>query len=399
MKALRDPFFISVAGMAIILAMAWGQLLPIHEAPDEQNHYRYMQFLRHEARMPVQLPLPSDVLGEGHQPPLYYAWGALMLRLFQPEAQYAELPQNPSPAAAYFIHAKDDWAPHLLRMLQLFMLALTLCALWLFLDFSGAPAARLAFALLALNPAFLFLNGALNNDHIGILSCAWATYWLAKIEDWERRDSIVLGLIFGLGALGKLSILPLLPLAFWIGRRKPLELAIMTAIFLILAGPYFVFNVRHYGDPFAWNVIAATCPQCVHPKNILDLRWWWFFASRSFDSFWGVFGWFTWRAPMAFTWALFALALAALRKPSSRLGLLMSFAFLLQFIGILKHQLAFDPPEGRYFYPAMLPIAFFFATGLGPVKWTAPLLALGLGLFNAWLLIYRLIPLYYHVVS
>jgi hypothetical protein len=416
-----------VLGIFAFLALSWGLLLPIHEGPDEQNHYRYMIFLKDKGRLPIQLPLPPEVAGEGHQPPLYYALGALALRRFLPSQAWVELPnnghfqfnENPSWFAhdpreeGYLRFSGNAVGPHLLRALQLWMPLLSLSCLWLLL--CALPISQslrhLSLALMALNPGFVFLSGVLNNDHLVLLFFSLTCLLIfdsAQQRTWSWGHSLGAGIFLGLGALSKISIFCLLPLAlaYALVYGKSLKALASLALFGAICGFFYWRNLSLYGDPFGWTMHSLSCADTVHVKSVWDMGWAWFWLKRSFESFWIVFGWMSWRAPRILILPFLGLSLAALlglrskKLPRGSLALGLALAGLT--LGVIKFNWNFDPPEGRYFYPALLPIAAFLAMGLDRWKlfhlplaaWTA---LAGLALLNAWLVFDRLISLYYNV--
>jgi hypothetical protein len=430
MRSLRDPFFLLVSACFLLGALAWGLLLPVHEAPDEQNHYRYMVFLKEQGRLPRQLPLPPEVAGEGHQPPLYYALGAALLKRLDPGAFWVELPNNPHFAfnanPAWFTHYADEgWlrfqgyarGPHLLRAIQVVLPLLSLAALWLGLMALplDAGARRCGFVLMALNPGFVFLGGALNNDHLVTLFFTLTLLTLLDAErqgGWSWGHSVACGLFLGLGALSKISIFCLFPLALAVAwwRGSLVKAVLLHAVAFAVAGWFYLRNFSLYGDFFGWEMHRLTCAGTVHIKSWHDMGWLWFWLKRSFESFWIVFGWLSFSAPR--WWNAFFLGVSLVAALGfwrrSRAGQrpaptkILVVALLALTAGILKFNWSFDPPEGRYFYPGHLPIGACFALGLG--AWGAfrrPLAAWMLAgvlvALNVWIVFYRLIPLYYNV--
>ncbi|MGH2366187.1 MAG: hypothetical protein ACRDHX_16265, partial [Chloroflexota bacterium] len=80
----------------VALGLAFAQLVPAWQAPDEPAHYNYVKYLADHAQLPVLErgdypstgpPGPRDALTniaayryESHQPPLYYAIGAVIYK-------------------------------------------------------------------------------------------------------------------------------------------------------------------------------------------------------------------------------------------------------------------------------------------------------------------------------
>ena len=58
----------------VLLTLAYSVAIPLGEAADEVPHFAYVQYLVTQQRLP---PPEGTVLGESHQPPLYYFLGAL----------------------------------------------------------------------------------------------------------------------------------------------------------------------------------------------------------------------------------------------------------------------------------------------------------------------------------
>jgi hypothetical protein len=420
-----DPFAAAVLAAFTLLALLWGLLMPIHESADEQDHYRYMVFLKDHGRLPVQLPLPSESPGEGHQPPLYYALGALALKAAAPTAAFTEAPRQATyfdRQPVYFVHGPDEgllrfqgqaWPPHLLRILQvLFLLAPAVALLgWMLSQALPRDHARLAWVLLALDPAFVALAGALNNDHGAFVFGTLALACLAPVLQGRPlglRHWLGFGAAVGLAglakptALGLLGVIPALAWALPGQRRKGGPWLALGLAGLILA-PWFWRNAALYGDLSAWNALVADCPQCVHPKPWFNLHWWWFWLSRTFETFWGVFGWMTWRAGVGITVGFAGICLAALgglaagawRRLRPEAWALVLGAFLGVLVVVLRHDMSLDPPAGRYFYGLLLPLGLGLGAGLPAPRWLPWLAgALLLGL-HAWLILGRLLPMYH----
>lgn len=437
MHFLKDRFFIMATIAFTVCAIVWGLALPAYEAPDEQNHYRYMVFLKDFGRLPRQLPLPPEVLGEGHQPPLYYVLGGLFLRAVYPEASFVEPPLRSDVwfdrQPVYFeqfvqSNPFDVLASHrpvhAVRLAHLFLPLLSLGCLWILLSYLSISdgVRRTTFVLLALNPGWCFLAGALNNDHLAVATSSVVILVLTRAASKQRFEPWMgpfLGLFLGLGSLAKLSVLPLLPItavALWMWSPRPRrDLAWLVGLTAGLAGWWYGRNLILYGDAFGWTMHRLTCPNTLHHKSVFNLAWWQFWSLRSFESAWSVFGWLTWRAPLIFTWLVAGvcvgaiigvirrLVLARIEPPNIRIGFVLGFAFMALWVGVARFGLEFDPPEGRYFFPGLLPVGAGLALGWSVwfknkdryLKIFSWVLLTSMALFNVWLVGWRLIPFYY----
>ena len=62
----------------VLLSTTYSVITPIFEAPDELQHYFFVQHLADGEELPVITGPVPDIQAEVHQPPLYYALGALV---------------------------------------------------------------------------------------------------------------------------------------------------------------------------------------------------------------------------------------------------------------------------------------------------------------------------------
>lgn len=164
----------------------------------------------------------------------------------------------------------------------------------------------------------------------------------------------------------------------------------------LLAAPWALRNMRVYGagDPFALRA-HARATACVGVEGCQARTADWIAAEGlpsllgrmlrfTFDSFWGVFGWmgvfFDRLAGLPIYPALALVSLAALlgfglylrrRRRVAAPGdgslaplALLALAFGLTLAGYLAYNLGFVQHQGRYLFPALLPIAFGFSAGL-----------------------------------
>jgi hypothetical protein len=119
--------------------------------------------------------------------------------------------------------------------------------------------------LTAFNPMFLFISASVNNDNLAAPLAAAAMLALLRAlqHGQTRRDGVWLGGLLGLGALTKLSVLGLLPIAAvaltwdaWRRRRWRTWLvnaALIAACMAVIAGWWYARNWTLYGDPTGAN--------------------------------------------------------------------------------------------------------------------------------------------------
>ncbi len=227
----------------LLLALGYGIVTPLFEAPDEHLHYFTADFIAREGRLPTTRD-PGLMAQEAAQPPLYYVLGALIARATGGASDSPQLWPNPrsNPADPYgeslarpplnanvFIHGPAEAWPwrgyvlsaHLIRMLSsLLGLGTLLCiygagrTVW-----PGNPERSLsAVALVAFLPQFAFVHGAVSNDAAITFFSAAAIWQLLRITNGERNASkrssvgsyMLLGITVGLAMLSKTAGLLLL---------------------------------------------------------------------------------------------------------------------------------------------------------------------------------------------
>ncbi|GAB4535536.1 MAG: hypothetical protein Kow0063_19950 [Anaerolineae bacterium] len=265
----------------VLLGVLYSIATPIFEASDERWHYPVVKHIADGRGLPVQDP---DAITpwhqEGSQPPLYYLIMAV-LTSWVDTGDFNEV-QRPNPHAIVglpqvvgnknmMLHTdRENWpwrgttlAVHLIRILSVGLGGVTVWLTWriahcLWPDQEHLP--LLAAMLTAFNPMFLFISASVNNDNLAAVLAAGCVLLLARIlrRGQTTRDGFWLGLLLGLGALTKLSVLPLLLLAAvvltydawrWRTWRTWLVNAVLVmGCVVLIAGWWYARNWRLYGD-------------------------------------------------------------------------------------------------------------------------------------------------------
>ncbi len=412
------PFGLLLAAY-LVLAGAYSVVNPLFEAPDEVWHFEYVRWLA----AGHSLPKPAD-LGtapwrqEGSQPPLYYALAALLALPIAPDNAATIIRYNPHAAVGQaevgdnknmMVHTQaEDWpwqgvvlSAHLIRLFSVGLGALTVFCTYQMATLIFVRQQILALgaaALVALNPQFLFLSAAINNDNLVTACCATALWLLvaslASSQRWTPYRLGLLGLLVGLAALSKVSGLALLPLSaltlllhHW-PRRAWVSCVMMFVavggVAALVAGWWYWRNWQFYGDPFGLAAMFAVLPGRDQPLSLHEtLR----LMPGIGRSFWAVFGWFNivvdgWVYQLyLFLTALGLLGLlgglvglwwrknyaVALWAP---LALLISWVLLIGGLVVRWAQISY--PQGRLLFPAISALAVLWAYGLAqwwPTRW------------------------------
>lgn len=229
------------------LTLALVRVVPFNSAPDEAAHAQYIQAIVSTHALPVFAgQAPPNAGYEFHQPPLFYVWAAPLWALAGTSAQVA-----------------------VARALSLVFGMLTLGIVW--------QTARTVFGPVSRAPAFCVLGAALSPLHQGVgasinndaLAGLWAAGLFALVaRAWlvgaTRRVVVLTGAVVGLGALSKLTVLPLgvwalvcLGLALRKQGFAPLTALLPAlALALLIAAPMMIRNQNLYGDPFAYGLFS-----------------------------------------------------------------------------------------------------------------------------------------------
>jgi len=385
-----------------VLGLAYGVNTPKWQAPDEPAHYNYVKYVAENLRFPVlQMgDYPHDYLEEikaagfppnmsiapmryeFHQPPAYYVLAALVYRIAHPlgfDAQFLAL--------------------RLLSVMLGAVLLLVAFAIVRELFPTDTLTALTATAFIATIPMHIAMSAAINNDTLAELVLA-LVIWLCVRElkvGLSQRQTVFLGLLVALVLLTKTTIyapaitasaLALAVRARRLGKRPLLRgLVTVYGLGLLLSCWWFLRNILVYGDLdlFAWQrhdaVVAGqpTTAQWVGQYGLAEtIRQ---FIVVSFRSFWAQFGWMGVLIDSRLYLMLAVLCVGVLvglvlwlvriaRRPAllstyeRRALLLLLLVFLVVGAEHISYNLKFVQHQGRYLFPALVPISVAFALGL-----------------------------------
>lgn len=391
---------------------------PAWQAPDEPAHFNYIRQVAHDGCCPQIEPgdWQSDYLAqltstrfaperldqldaiqyEDHHPPLYYLLASLLFKL----------------------SAGDLTA---LRLFSVFLGAVVVCLSYCIARriLPSQPQIALgAMALVAFLPQHLSMMASVNNDALAEVLVALALLWLIRYLNSENIPVWQLGLITGAALLTKITISFLalvVPLAIWLKWRRDGDstpaflrsIALFAAIAGLLGGLWWLRNIAVYGFPDflglgAHDAVVADQPRTAdyvaqHGFATYLTR----MSSTAFKSFWGQFGWmalpldgvlggwiyrgFALLTLAGLTGALHSLRPSGLPDPPayrSRISrpilIVLLAALLLVVAQFLYYNIEFQQWQGRYLYPALIPIALTIV--YGGEYWRARLLSRWRGL-------------------
>jgi 4-amino-4-deoxy-L-arabinose transferase-like glycosyltransferase len=407
-RVFPSILLIGIIGIYTLIGVLYAALTPTWQVPDEPAHYNYIRAIGDGQGIPVIEPgdydqayidrlttehfpphLPVDPLEyEDHQPPLYYLLATPIYMVF-------------------------DGAVLALRLLSVVFGAGLLVVTFqtvrtVFPD--SCELALMAAAFLAFIPQHVAMAAGINNDVLGELVAAGtllalAAYLKAGGSPGKGRDRPwPIGLLLAVALLTKTTVYFVLGVAVlavvirWRQERRTwgwaaIQLVWMLLPALVLSAPWFIRNGLTYGwlDPTGLarhNVVVEGQPRSA---EWLAAYGWGGLLRRltrtTFQSFWGQFGWMAVVLPTRFYQALALLSgiLAAgfvwwlldRRRPSlsthQRSVLLLLFASLLfTLLAYLGYNMTFVQHQGRYLFPALIPIGTAAALGLSTLTSRLP---------------------------
>jgi hypothetical protein len=422
-----EPILVLIVVAYLCAAAAFALATPLWQAPDEPAHYNYVRYLIEQRALPVlhqgdydfaylerikAARFPPDlsidpIRYEFHQPPLYYLAAAVVSAPFPPASR-----------------------PLVLR---LFSVALGACLLWVAYRTVSAiapeqPAWALgAAAFIATVPMHVALTAAVSNDAlaeliVGLALLALVRRTLSGAAAWSAVGDLRLGLLLGLGLWTKTTTYVLLPLTvfallappLWRGIRGEVAAGEATVgqgfgsvlrsvgLAVLMALPWFIRNVIVYGGADVLGLARHDSIMGAQPHTaewLARLGWSGLareFALTTFHSFWAQFGWMGVLVDNRIYLALGALSafgvlgfiLFCVRdcprltaRQRWALGVLCVSA-LLTAASYLWYNVQYVQHQGRYLFPALVPLGTFFALGLWALLdrasawWVAALLGL-----------------------
>jgi hypothetical protein len=279
-----DSWALLMVLACIVVSVLFSIINPIHEATDELRHYRYIRTITDNGQLPVQSGDAGN--SQAHHPPLYYASAALVSWWVHPVDSFSDPLGNPHFAYRnwevgtdnknLYLHGPDEaWpyqdntlAAHLARWVTVLWGA---AAVWLTIAIARVfiperPAVAIAAAsLIAFNPMFAYLSGAINNDvPAALVGAAITLMSLLVIRDGiTTKRVVVLGVLYGLANLVKFNLIAMLSVIVLalvlsmlnngdrrIQWRELLRAnGIILGITALVAGWWYARNTILYGEP------------------------------------------------------------------------------------------------------------------------------------------------------
>ncbi|MCY3976861.1 MAG: DUF2142 domain-containing protein [Chloroflexi bacterium] len=415
---------------------------PPWQAPDEPAHFNYIRQvaeagccpriergdwqsdylsqLTTSRFAPEHLDRLDSIQYEDHHPPLYYLLASVVFKM-------------------------SDGDLIALRLFSVVLGAAVVCLSYV-ISRCIAPAqpqiALGAMALVAFTPQHLSMMASVNNDALAEVIVALALLWLIR-RNSEDTPIWQLGLIVGAALLTKITItfLALIaPLAIWLKWRRGggparellRSIAIFLSVAILIGGLWWLRNITVYGFPDFLGLAAHDAVVADQPRSADYIAQHGFavylsqMAGTTFKSFWGQFGWMALPLDKVLGgWIYRGFALLTLaglsgfvfaarpwsigdrdvtRRPMSADAIIVLLAtMLLVALQFIYYNIEFQQWQGRYLFPALIPIAFMLVCGLDHwrerllarwdrLRWLMPLGMMSLFALDIYLLFRVIVP-------
>ncbi|MDP6792742.1 MAG: hypothetical protein QF660_01685, partial [Anaerolineales bacterium] len=337
----------------VIVGATFAVTTPLFEASDELWHYPVIWRLARDQEMPVlDTHDPGPWRQEAGQPPLYYYIMALATRWIDTTDIHTVRRLNPHVDSGVVtadgninlaIHGTAEnlpWRGTVLAVRLVRLLSVLLSACTVYLTYRLALAIRPGWPLLAAStagimaftPMFAFISGAVNNDNLAMLLASATVLLITRMSlrgdtgkkfrfafNWQLEQvrghvsvaHLMLGILLGLGALTKLSLLALFPVAaaiiaynqaarWWTNPNRTcarvfwlhvlillLQYGVTFGLSALISGWWFRRNLQLYGTLTGINAFVDVLGRRAHPASLAQL---WSERAGFMQSFWGLLG-------------------------------------------------------------------------------------------------------------
>jgi 4-amino-4-deoxy-L-arabinose transferase-like glycosyltransferase len=401
MSRTSATFILAVILLAYLsIGSAYAINTPDWQAPDEPAHYNYIKTIVEQHALPILQPGDYDqayneqftrtpkntrsmsidpLRYENYAPPLYYLLAAPIYSL------------------------ADGWATSI-RFFSLILGAILIVVAYRIAAELFPSTLQIALgtaAFVAFVPQHLAMMASVNNDSLAELLLALIvlqTIRLFRSDPPSQRSLIILGFTLGLGLLTKTTVyytaLPIVLLALILRARQSAlrvsQFALVLVPALTLGALWWIRNLGVYGG---FDVLGQARHNAVVVGQPTTLQWINDYGlggllsrglTTTFHSFWGQFGWMAVPMPDSTYLMVGLLSLAAFvgwvwwlvdnrsQEPECRIqkrrpslpAILLTLLVALACIGLIYYNFTFVQFQGRYLFPALIPIGLVFALGL-----------------------------------
>ncbi len=391
-----------------VISMIFMVVIPPFEAPDEQFHLQYINFVSKYNTLPNQyedLTNPERHVGEGHQHPLYYIVTGFFNYFLNTDSHVrfnlivnkkhdwkkvieGKLPVFNHINDGVFLDREDKILFYCIRFFSILFSLLNLLFIIKIarLFFKESEYVFLTCFFVASLPQFIFISSVINNDNLANLLSTICIFLILKDSKNSNTKAsyVYLGLLIGLGILTKKTLLYLVPVFLIIesikfitnsnDRKQTIINSLITIIFILLVSSwYFIRNKLIYGDFLATQMEFETLKGLINEKSLFSIYFITPFVPSFVRSFIGALGWMNLILPLyvyVFYILIFLLSLLGFIKngiESLKSNKKLIYSILLTLgclVGIIYYNLTYNQSQGRFIFPVISVISVLFTIGL-----------------------------------
>jgi 4-amino-4-deoxy-L-arabinose transferase-like glycosyltransferase len=401
-SALTLVLLAVVVAAYVVIGSLYAALTPTWQVPDEPAHYNYIRSLAEGRGFPILEPRDYDqeylrrLTSEG----------------FPPELSVEPLEYEDHQPPLYYLLATPIYLAFAGALLPLRLLSVVFGAAILIVAFGAIQSifpkrprlGLMTAAFIAFIPQHVAMTAGVNNDALAELVVGGTLWALLVYLDESEAQPWPIGLLLGTALLTKTTAYVVVGVAAgaiflrWRREAKTLgwavqQLAWMLIPAMLLSAPWFVRNGMTYGwgDPLGLARHNAVVEAQPRSSEWLAMYGWWGLLSRlartTFHSFWGQFGWMAVPLPSRIYRILLLLSIllaagfaiwlvrrfraSSANPPSHQSGsrtpshcLLLALSTGLTFSAFVWYNVTFVQHQGRYLFPALIPLATAAALGL-----------------------------------
>ena len=333
--------------------------IPLGQTPDEPAHLNYIKHLAIFGTLP-----DYNFSGAAHQPPFYYLVLTPIFLLFN--------------------------NIYILRFFSMIFSLLNLLMIKKIIELiipSGESKRDLSLGtaiFCSLIPMYNFMAIGVNNDSLACFLGSLLIYYsvLSLNRFFRGKEYLSWSLVFIAAIFTKIILWPAvfisgLTILFTQKKQKYFTLLVFI-LSLVGLGFWFYRNVSLYGlwDILGWDELKKVDYMLLGNRLIYDNPRQWLVIL--FHSFWGIFGWFSIYLPLVvysllrkvtlllvLPFVLFIINFFITSEKKEKLSLLLFFSFfVLTFVALVKDNLTFFHPQGRYLFSVLSIIGFYYTVSL-----------------------------------
>lgn len=381
----------------LAIGAAFAISTPAWQAPDEPAHYNYIKYIVEHGALPV---LQAGDYDQAYNEDFTRTPRDTQIRSIDP-LRY----ENYSPPLYYLLAAPiyaltEGWLVAI-RLLSVILGGGLIVVAYLIGAELFSPRLEIALggaAFVAFVPQHMAMLAAVNSDALAellIALCVLQALRLFRSPQPSQRALLSLGVTLGLGLLTKATVyytaLPIVVAALVLHtRRHALRSSHYVLVFvpaLTLGALFWIRNLGVYGG---FDILGLARHNAIVVGQPTTAEWIarygfgetvWRGLTTTFHSFWGQFGWMAVPMPDSTYLVLGALSAVAMvgwigwtvermkaegggmKRPAPH-TIVLSLLVVFTFGGLIYYNLTFVQHQGRYLFPALIPLGLAFTLGI-----------------------------------